>query len=517
MDGHELALLCAHIIKAQCGRDVALLVRVDTGQAVGWAAAGEGGPTRGQSCCTEAFRAKAETGFPAADLLIYTTVKPTVMCLGMGIRGHARAYVFVNNGQISFLECADLNLAPRVTAGALPAVALPWLAAFAGTAMAIGVSKGSIVHAIRHGNTDTLKIYYNELTRQVRDGGWWLHEAVSQQLASPTPPLFNMPALQADCGPPATALRHRLYMLLTSTLLHVIRVRADPKLDGKYVSCVLLGPMGRILSWAVNNNTGNTTRHAETNCLLSFLAQSDVDVPAGSFLYTSLESCEMCAGMLATVAPRVTVIFATPDPGIGDTALRQGLNQTTQQRYNGPSANPIVRKKFQNLVYRAVAQKRADDLQPLLDRIPAHYVHLNPPPVIAHLDNRQKGLAMKAYNNQKNLGIAQEKALWRARRIDPIMNKVENLPQSITSALDKPSVAAAFGVYAEEFFSYAADMITVWINRDIVPVQDDMPPLQDVQSVRDRRPEMINLTHFDMLALLNCLTVLHVALERPTR
>lgn len=75
------------------------------------------------------------------------------------------------------------------------------------------------------------------------------------------------------------------------------------------VGCVLQGPDGALLGGAANTNRDNRTCHAEVN-LLQGLSGA---VPAGSTLFTTLEPCRMCQGMILAVAPDLRVRYLEAD------------------------------------------------------------------------------------------------------------------------------------------------------------------------------------------------------------
>lgn len=74
------------------------------------------------------------------------------------------------------------------------------------------------------------------------------------------------------------------------------------------VACVLVGPDGALLGGAGNTSADNRTCHAEVNLL-----QSIARVPPGSTLYTTLEPCRMCQGMILAVDPGLRVRYLESD------------------------------------------------------------------------------------------------------------------------------------------------------------------------------------------------------------
>ena len=96
-------------------------------------------------------------------------------------------------------------------------------------------------------------------------------------------------------------------------------------LQGQNIASVLVDNTYRILGWGLNTNTANTTLHGEVNLIRSYQAASGgAALPAGARLFTTLEPCSMCSGMITRTAGtnRVTVVSGQKDPHLGFTALR---------------------------------------------------------------------------------------------------------------------------------------------------------------------------------------------------
>ena len=117
---------------------------------------------------------------------------------------------------------------------------------------------------------------------------------------------------------------HRVYMLATFALLK-LHGETDAA-DGKFVAALLVARDGRILSWGLNTNKANMTHHAEVNMLQAYFARQRAlgdysGVPAHARIYTTLQCCKMCAGMIhhcATTPASLRVYYGVPDPGQDD-------------------------------------------------------------------------------------------------------------------------------------------------------------------------------------------------------
>ena len=112
-------------------------------------------------------------------------------------------------------------------------------------------------------------------------------------------------------------------------------VTADPGqrsagYSGQNIGSLLSDTDGNIVSWGFNTNKENSTRHGEVNLIASYLGSNPGEpLPAGGAIYTTLEPCEMCSGMIArTVKSGDTfrVIYGQKDENVTSTALQRKVN-----------------------------------------------------------------------------------------------------------------------------------------------------------------------------------------------
>lgn len=99
---------------------------------------------------------------------------------------------------------------------------------------------------------------------------------------------------------------------------------------GQNTGGVLVSGQGKLLAWGVNSNLANPTLHGELN-LVQFvqIRTGGAQLPSNGTLYTTLEPCEMCAGMLHVTAPgNFRVVAGQADPSLGWTALRHGSRRS---------------------------------------------------------------------------------------------------------------------------------------------------------------------------------------------
>jgi tRNA(Arg) A34 adenosine deaminase TadA len=106
---------------------------------------------------------------------------------------------------------------------------------------------------------------------------------------------------------------HRVYMMLAFALLSA-RGKPAEKAD-QNIAALLVAPHGKILGWAVNQKSKHPMLHAETTLVLDYIAATGAAPPQGSRVYTTLQSCKMCAATLTACAPGVFVYYGQQDGG----------------------------------------------------------------------------------------------------------------------------------------------------------------------------------------------------------
>ena len=138
--------------------------------------------------------------------------------------------------------------------------------------------------------------------------------------------------------------RDNLGMLLAFSVVEAVHgayrdnPRRGPGYFGQNIGCVLVDGNARLLAWGVNTNVGNPTLHGEINLVQSFQGTTGgAPLPPNGALYTTLEPCEMCSGMLhVTTAGNFRVVFGQTDPNLGWTALRNGSKGGMLKATRGP-------------------------------------------------------------------------------------------------------------------------------------------------------------------------------------
>jgi tRNA(Arg) A34 adenosine deaminase TadA len=84
------------------------------------------------------------------------------------------------------------------------------------------------------------------------------------------------------------------------------------------IAVLICSPNGKLLSWAVNNNSKNKTLHAEVASILKYFETFGQKLPKQAHIYVSMKPCRMCAGMMVEMAEdpdSIRVIYFQDDPG----------------------------------------------------------------------------------------------------------------------------------------------------------------------------------------------------------
>lgn len=150
---------------------------------------------------------------------------------------------------------------------------------------------------------------------------------------------FSVPAEGKNLGVSTLGLsdseRHMLFLATAHQM--VARVWGHRQNDdanrkskayvGWNIGALLVDATGdNILAWGVNTNKANTTRHGEVNLIQYFESTlGQLPLPQNATFYTTLEPCQMCSGMLASVgrANGLKVIWGQSDVAITQSALQR--------------------------------------------------------------------------------------------------------------------------------------------------------------------------------------------------
>lgn len=124
---------------------------------------------------------------------------------------------------------------------------------------------------------------------------------------------------------------HLVFGLIRGTWATEAAGRAAGLVPGYNIAAVLVNAEGRIIAWGINCVSTNKSFHAETVMIQSYLRRAHAaTLPAGTTMYTSLESCHMCAGYAATVGAGLRVVFGQADGHVPNNALKRKVAGTVQ-------------------------------------------------------------------------------------------------------------------------------------------------------------------------------------------
>lgn len=124
------------------------------------------------------------------------------------------------------------------------------------------------------------------------------------------------------------AERDNLCMLLAYGLVLKNWQRPSVAPDrGHNVGAVLVDPNGEVVDWALNccGITGDSTQHAEVRLIQGQLRRTKLRYLPGYTVYTTLEPCAMCSGMMM-MAMVGRVVYGQTDPGYGRALERLSLD-----------------------------------------------------------------------------------------------------------------------------------------------------------------------------------------------
>ncbi|MFE8598202.1 nucleoside deaminase [Archangium violaceum] len=137
---------------------------------------------------------------------------------------------------------------------------------------------------------------------------------------------------------------------------------------GYNIGSVLVDPSGRLVCWARNavGVTGNKTQHGEVRLMTNYLHNTTGGALGGGYtVYTTLEPCAMCSGMMTLMSVKSTV-YGQADPDFGKALERLSFNSTA---IHGFCSYP--RGVTSGEVIHAIAER--------LDQGYARYMQTHPP------------------------------------------------------------------------------------------------------------------------------------------
>lgn len=163
----------------------------------------------------------------------------------------------------------------------------------------------------------------------------------------------KMLAAQQEVSPKSE--RDTIFMLLAYSVVLKDWQDGNMKTNRGYnIGSVLVDENYNVVDWARNtvNKTQNGTQHGEVRLITCYLARHDTpkNLRNGYTLYTTLEPCAMCSGMMVLNSlPRT--VYGQTDPGFGKALERLGLD-TSLFAHGYPSYPRPVQSDASHTVYR---------------------------------------------------------------------------------------------------------------------------------------------------------------------
>lgn len=154
------------------------------------------------------------------------------------------------------------------------------------------------------------------------------------------PFLRHLPTVVGSCN--SAIFRDAMLMKLAFALVGSSwgAARGGSLPAGNNIGAVLTDLSGAIIGWSVNVAGTNASLHAENALLRTYFCKKG-GLPEGARLYTTLEPCHMCAGLIAACCPELKVFYGQKDPSIENNALARRCNGSEQTRLADVAARSV--------------------------------------------------------------------------------------------------------------------------------------------------------------------------------
>jgi tRNA(Arg) A34 adenosine deaminase TadA len=149
----------------------------------------------------------------------------------------------------------------------------------------------------------------------------------------------------------ANDLGHLHFMNLARSLAETARREKNQYQSDRAIAAILVSSQNEILSFGINRSFPDKTRHAEVSLVQSYYRRTGRLLPKGSRLYTTLEPCQMCAGMIwESLEDRMDfkVYFAEHDPGrrAKNTVLQTGSAERLRFARSSDEQNLLISELY---------------------------------------------------------------------------------------------------------------------------------------------------------------------------
>lgn len=162
--------------------------------------------------------------------------------------------------------------------------------------------------------------------------------------------------VDVNVSPEVQAERDEIYSLAAYAVVLNDWQQDGPEKRGHNIGSVLVAPDGRIVNWARNCNAAlsNGTQHGEVRLMIGYLNRVGGYSLKNHTVYTTLEPCAQCSGMMTLCSIERTV-YGQTDPGYGKAIERLTLDS---KKWNPHGYDPYPRK----VISRRLDSEYADRL-----------------------------------------------------------------------------------------------------------------------------------------------------------
>lgn len=136
--------------------------------------------------------------------------------------------------------------------------------------------------------------------------------------------------------------RDQIYMLTAYGVVLNDWQEENENKRGHNIGSILVAPDGRIVNWARNCNASlsNGTQHGEVRLMIGYLNRVGGYSLKDHTIYTTLEPCAQCSGMM-TLCSIYRTVYGQTDPGFGKAIERLTLDS---KKWNEKGYEPYPRK-----------------------------------------------------------------------------------------------------------------------------------------------------------------------------
>lgn len=280
----------------------------------------------------------------AKGKIIATTLAPTQACRGMAINSGMKAFVFERMGKRKRIMAPKAGGTWPESEGGFddePAVELPRIDGFFAISDA---GRSQRAHDWLIG-VKSMPMVGSAATNA------FIGSAGTMPSRRLVPPVFSVPpTVSQEAAFSDTPANRLLFMALVYAIAgkcfstFALDRENAPDGSGNNIASLLVGPKNEILAWGRNKGSQHATWHGETALIQSYQARTGgAALVAGSRLYTTLEPCFMCAGVITHAGQGLSIFFGQKDPGISDSSLAKAHNGCCQEHLGTMEALRIAR------------------------------------------------------------------------------------------------------------------------------------------------------------------------------